>query len=215
MSRTDLSAKRSELGLRGDVARAAQRARGRPRPGARSPAGVAALALALLVAACDAAPNANSPTGQFLRGTSQTPTSLDPNDFRAPVPCPRVQLLPETETLRVTRGGSDLEPGVLVYQARIDDTARECNRTESGIAVRVGVRGRALSGPQGAPGTVTLPVRVAVREGGTITYSKLHQVSVTLTDGAPSVPFAFVDGEIRVTDESARILVGFDAGARR
>lgn len=177
----------------------------------------AAVCLALLAAACGrgGVPDAEEPLGQFFRGTAAEPTTIDPEQFRPIGPCPRVALLPETESLRITRGGDEFEEGTLVYQARIDDTARECSADGDVTRVRVGVAGRALSGPDEIPGTVRLPIRIVVREGGEVVYSKLHRVEVTLTEETPSAPFAFVDEEVRVSDrEGARILVGFDERGR-
>ncbi len=191
------------------------RAAGSRRGAAAGLAGLALAALALAACGGGGRTTADEPLGQFLRGTTQPAAGLDPAEFRAPAPCPRVQLLPDTETIRVTRGGNDLEPGVLVYQARIDDTARECTPAGEATAVRVGIRGRALSGPEGPAGTVRLPLRVAVREGGEVTYSRLHRVEVTLTAAEPARNFAFVDEGVRVSDPtSAEILVGFDEGGR-
>lgn len=184
---------------------------------ARFRLGAAAAGLALLVGACGGTgvPSATSPAGQFLRGTAQEPRSIDTSRLRAPTPCPPVSILPDTQSLRVTTGGNDLEEGTLRWQARIDRTARECEPLEDGFRVRVGIAGRALSGPEGAPGTVTLPIRVVVREGGEVTYSKLHTTQVSLTAGAPTASFAIVDEEVRISGQGARILVGFDDRARR
>lgn len=188
------------------------------RPGGT--AGVAAgpiLVLVFALGGCggisDAVPDATSPAGQFLRGTSAAPTTLNPADFRVRGPCPRVEILPETETVRATTGGTEFEEGELRYQARLERTARECNPGPTGTTVKVGLAGRALSGPGEPPGQIRLPIRIAVREGEAVVYSKIHPVSVTLTAGAPSVPWAIVVEDIVVQDPAtAEILVGFDPG---
>lgn len=182
------------------------------------PARLAALlAAAVLATACGnvSRPTATSPLGQFLRGTTQEPTTLAPEVLRAPTSCPQVRIQPGTEAIRVTEPGTQFEEGALRYQARIDRTARECTPAEGRLGVRVGVAGRALSGPKGAPGAIRLPVRIAVREGDEVVYSKLHTVTVTLTDAAPSQEWAMVDEEVVVSSaDTATIIVGFDEGGR-
>jgi len=186
-------------------------------------AALSAPLLALSLGACSSissvtsavTPDANSSMGKFLRGTSAEPTTIDMTQFEKTVTCPRVQILPETHTLRVTFGGTEYEPGVVRYQATIADTARECVQGSDGKIVKVGVAGRALSGPRGSAGTIKLPLRIVVQEGDTVTYSKLHTVSVNLTDSDPSQKWAFVQPDIAVTDpDRAKILVGFDDKGR-
>ena len=160
-------------------------------------------------------PSAQSGMGKFLRGTTAEPTTIDLEQFRKTVSCPPVEILPDTHTLRVTTGGSEYEAGVVRYQATLTQTARECAPGSDGKQARVGLAGRALSGPKGAAGTIKLPLRVVVREGDTVTYSKLHVVTVDLTSAEPSKDWAFVDSDIVIKDpEIAKILVGFDEKGR-
>ena len=160
-------------------------------------------------------PDANSSMGKCLRGTTAEPTTIDVSDFAKTVTCPRIEILPDTQTLRVTTGGSEYEPGVVRYQATIADTARECTDGPNGKIVKVGVRGRALSGPKGAAGAIKLPLRIAVREGDSVTYSTLQMVSVNLTSANPSQQWAYVQHDIAIADpENAKILVGFDEKGR-
>lgn len=161
-------------------------------------------------------PSADSAFGSFLRGTAQEPTSIDIEQFRKKPPCPRIEILPDTQTLRVTTGGDAFEEGVVRYQASLSKTARECTDGADGSKhIRVGLAGRAISGPKGAAGTIKLPLRIAVREGDSVTYSKLHVVTVQLTDAEPSKDWVLVDSDVVATDpDSAKILVGFDEKGR-
>ncbi len=160
-------------------------------------------------------PSAQSGMGKFLRGTTAEPTTIDLEQFRKTVSCPPVQILPDTQTLRVTTGKSEYEEGVVRYQATLSQTARECTPGSEGKQARVGLAGRALSGPKGPAGTIKLPLRVVVREGDSVTYSKLHVVTVDLTAAEPSKDWAFVDSDIVIKDpEIAKILVGFDEKGR-
>lgn len=185
------------------VRTAADGTRGRVRAAALAVAASAALA------ACNSGSTspASSPLGQFLRGTTAEPTTIDPKIVAPAVPCPRVRLQPSTEVLR--REDAAGGQGSLRWQASIVRTARECTPTEAGVAVRVGVSGRVIEGPKGAPDVVELPLRVAVREGDSVTYSRVHNVAVTME--ATSQSWAFVDDEVTIAEpERAEIVVGFD-----
>lgn len=174
---------------------------------------------AALLGACSSidalTPSADSGVGKFLRGTTAEPTTIDLEQYRKKVSCPRVEILPDTHTLRVATGGNEYEEGVVRYQATLATTARECAPGSDGKQARVGMAGRALSGPKGAAGTIKLPLRVVVREGDSVTYSKLHVVTVELTSAEPSKDWAFVDSDIVINNpEIAKILVGFDEKGR-
>ncbi len=142
-----------------------------------------------------------------FRGTTQAPQQPDLGPELVAV-CPDVSINPGTESLR-RDGGNDSEE-TLRFQASINNTARECKRAEGGVAIRVGVSGRVVEGTAGAPTTIELPVRVAVREGGEVTYSRLHSVQVAMDSVSKS--WAFVDEAVFVSDpSSAIIVVGFDS----
>jgi hypothetical protein len=57
--------------------------------------------------------------------------------------------------------GNDLR-----YQATISKIARECSVTAGQITARIGIQGRVIAGPAGAPPSVQVPVRVAVVQAG-------------------------------------------------
>jgi len=153
---------------------------------------------------------ATTAVGQFVRGTTQEPTTIDPELLEPTVACPPISIQPGTEALRreAAGGGED----ALRWQASITRTARECVREGEGegaiLIVRVGISGRVIEGAGGAPEVVELPLRVAVREGGEVTYSRIHNVNVSME--GTSQPWAFVDEDVRVGAANARILVGFD-----
>ncbi len=67
-------------------------------------------------------PTANSGVGKFLRGTTAEPTTIDLEQYRTKVSCPPVEILPDTQTLRVTTGKSEFEEGVVRYQATLATT---------------------------------------------------------------------------------------------
>ncbi|MEM8855548.1 MAG: hypothetical protein AAGD34_17725 [Pseudomonadota bacterium] len=169
------------------------------------------------MAACgtdSTSPSTGSVT-QFFRGSTQTPESTATNAGTAAaetitVGCPAVSILPDTESLRRLDASGDEE--ALRWQASITKTARECTKISDGVSIRVGVAGRVVEGVKGAPDQVELPLRIAVREGGEVTYSRLHNVQVSLA-GAASQSWAFVDDTVKVDEPGrAEIIVGFDGG---
>ncbi|MEM6762579.1 MAG: hypothetical protein AAF615_06870 [Pseudomonadota bacterium] len=163
----------------------------------------------LLVAGCGAGvvTPATTAIGQFFESDNEEQTTIDPALLRPEAACPVITILPETESIRRDDGSGG--EGTLRWQASITKTARSCTPGAEGTAIRVGVSGRVIEGPRGAPEAVELPVRVAVREAGEVTYSRLHNVQVTRS--GPSQDWAFVDEAIVVEKpESAEIVVGFD-----
>ena len=84
--------------------------------------------------------------------------------------------------------GNDLR-----YQATITTTARECTRTGGQITARIGIQGRVIAGPAGAP-----PRRdPAARRGGAgrrqekTIATKAYRTSVSMSEDG-SVPFTLV-----------------------
>lgn len=80
--------------------------------------------------------------------------------------CPMVSIRPGAATYAV---GAQGKPGVgndLSYQATITRTARSCDLTNGQVSVKIGIQGRVIVGPAGAPETVQVPLRVAVVQEG-------------------------------------------------
>ena len=80
----------------------------------------------------------------------------------------------------------------LRYQATIVRTAREC-RVNSGImTMKVGIEGRVITGPAGGPGTVNVPICLALVQEGVnpkTILSKFANQQVEITGSVNSVPF--------------------------
>src|SRR4029079_18383602 len=102
--------------------------------------------------------------------------------------CPPVQVRSGTSTLTSSADPSG-EPTAtgLRYQVGISNTARECRGVPGNmVAIRVGIQGRAILGPQGSPGTIDVPIRYAVVfetvPPGTI-VTKFERLSVTVAPG--------------------------------
>ena len=72
--------------------------------------------------------------------------------------------------------GNDLR-----FQATITKTARECTINGGEITARIGIQGRVIAGPAGAPASVQVPLRVAVVQGGVgekVIATKAYQTTV-------------------------------------
>jgi hypothetical protein len=107
-----------------------------------------------------------------------------------------------------------------MHRGEITETARECAPGISGgLNVKYGFSGRVLLGPQGKPGTVTLPVKITITDASRNTV-KAEQVKlpVTIPGGQPVGQFSVVR-EVLVpappgaSPRNYRILIGFDRKA--
>jgi hypothetical protein len=86
--------------------------------------------------------------------------------------------------------GNDLR-----YQGTITRTARDCNLSNGQIIARIGIQGRVIVGPAGAPPTVDVPIRVAVVQDGApekIIATKAYKTTVDLPPGELNSEFSLV-----------------------
>lgn len=135
--------------------------------------------------------------------------------------CPDVKIRAGASTYAVAAPGKQAVGSDVRYQATITRTARDCNLSGGQITARVGIQGRVIAGPAGAPATVEVPLRVAVVQGGvnekTITTTVVR-TTVSMAEGL-SVPFSVVAEDIVYPAVSADIndsyvfYIGFDPQA--
>ncbi len=135
--------------------------------------------------------------------------------------CPDVKIRFGASTYSVGLPGKQAAGNDLRYQATITKTARECNLNAGQITARIGIQGRVIAGPAGAPASVEVPLRVAVVQGGvsekTIT-TKVVKTTVNM-DESGSVPFTVVAEDVVYPAVSAEIndsyifYIGFDPQA--
>jgi hypothetical protein len=135
--------------------------------------------------------------------------------------CPDVKVRAGASTYAVAALGKQPVGSEVRYQATITRTARDCNLNAGQITARVGIQGRVIVGPAGAPATVEIPLRVAVVQGGvnekTITTTVVR-TTVSMGEGL-SVPFSVVAEDIVYPAVSADIndsyifYIGFDPQA--
>jgi len=108
--------------------------------------------------------------------------------------CPPVQIRAGASTYAVGLPGKQAVGNDLRFQATITKTARECDYNSGQITARIGIQGRVIAGPAGAPSVVQVPMRVAVVQGGVsekTIATKAYQTTVNMTESG-SEPFTLV-----------------------
>jgi len=154
----------------------------------------------------------------FFLGTPATPQQRQANAPREELECPTMEVRSGASTITVHGPGDAVATNVR-YQATIGQTARECVPLGANITMKVGVQGRIILGPLGAPGKLDVPVRMAlVKEGPEpkTLWTKLYQVPVSIAAGQTNVPFIHVEPDLTFPApkgedlESYVVYVGFD-----
>jgi hypothetical protein len=152
--------------------------------------------------------NSNSPAPQPADGSAA-----------ADIDCPSVEYRQGAATYAVNNSGAENSALSLRYQASFTQTARECVLRGNNLTIKVGVQGRVVVGPAGAPGSITIPLRYAlVREGmePKTLWTKLFMVPVTIPQDQLNLPWLHIEEEMTVPRPSANeieayvIYVGFD-----
>ena len=132
--------------------------------------------------------------------------------------CPSVSILGDTNVYQNYARGGEGNPNMLIHQANITQTARECTDMGAEMYIKVGVAGRVLGGPKStAKDKAVLPLRIVVKQHDKVLYSKLHKVPVMLAPPDRSGLFAKVDEAIAIPmprERNVQILVGFDSGKK-
>ena len=117
------------------------------------------------------------------------------------IECPGISVRTGAATLMIGSKTGEAEPTALDlrYQVTIVRTARECQVNSGIMTMKVGVEGRVITGPAGGPGTVDVPLRLAVVQEGVnpkTIMSRFASVQVVVTSAVDRVPFVHVDPEI-------------------
>ena len=137
--------------------------------------------------------------------------------------CPDVQVRTGASTLMIgskPSGKGEPAPLDMRYQGSIINTARECHLNAGILTVKVGVEGRVVTGPAGGPGSINVPLRIAVVHEGIdprTVVSKFVNVPVTIANQVDRVTFTHVDPDVSfpmprpVSDIASYVIyVGFD-----
>jgi hypothetical protein len=123
------------------------------------------------------------------------------NASTADVECPEVQVRTGAGTLMIGSKPGAGEPAALDvrYQGSIIRTARECHVNAGIMTMKIGIEGRVITGPAGGPGTLDVPLRIAVvREGinPKTVVSKFGRETVTISGAIDRVVFTHVDPDV-------------------
>ena len=171
---------------------------------------LAALVLPLALAGCGASEGIG---GNILSVVAPKPQEMDPALYAATPVCPNVEIRDGTEFMPVFKPGKFGDTSQILFQASVQRVARDCDNDGEGIRVRVGVAGRVLSGPTGATGASTVPIRIAVMVGDKVVYSKLHPAAVDVQAPDYSALWSVVDDGIVLSiadSKEATIYAGLD-----
>jgi hypothetical protein len=124
-------------------------------------------------------------------GDAKAAYALPPN-----FECPSVSVRQGAGTLSVSSNPAEPNALNLRYQVGIGTTARECRLVGGMVTLKVGVEGRVILGPAGAPGEIKVPLRFAVVQEGiepkTIA-TELKQFSVVIPPNDNNVPYTYVE----------------------
>ena len=134
----------------------------------------------------------------FFGGKSDEPAESAPAvvspEPETDLTCPPVSIRAGASTYAVAMPGKQPVGNDVRFQATITRTARSCTKTGDQIIARIGIQGRVIAGPAGAPATVDIPLRVAVVQGGVqekTIATKAYQTNVSMSEDG-SEPFTLV-----------------------
>ena len=195
-----------------------------------------AAALSLLIASSAFVPPATAQQsftdklkGLFGGGSKpqeqQQAPPVDPTAPQVMNDCPQVTIRAGASTYAVAAPGKQPIGNDVRFEATITKLARDCTRLGGDITARIGIQGRVIVGPSGAPPSVEVPLRIAVVQDGlnpkTI-VSNFGKEAVTLNDQVDRAAFTHIDDTISFPlprplglIDAYVVYVGFDpAGAR-
>jgi len=168
-------------------------------------AALAALSLALGVASFAPPAASQSLTDRFKslfggksdddsvqQGTG--PSGGPPADATEGLTCPPVNIRAGASTYAGAAPGKQAVGNDVRFQATITKTARECLLNGNEITAHIGIQGRVIAGPAGAPATVDIPMRVAVVQSGVgekVIATRAYRTTVQMSEDG-NVPFSLV-----------------------
>jgi hypothetical protein len=193
---------------------------------ATSAAATAALLLAIGCGVFAAPAAAQSLSDRFKSlfggGTAKDDVPVVGQEGPAPeLNCPPVSIRAGASTYLVGAPGKPAVGNDVRFQASITRTSRDCAINSGQITARIGIQGRVIAGPAGAPETVEVPMRIAVVQGGVnekTIATKAYRTTVTMTEGG-STPFTIIADDMvypapAAADGDAYIFyIGFDPQA--
>jgi hypothetical protein len=151
----------------------------------------------------------------------QSAAPPDPSQAQVEDNCPPVSIRAGASTYAVGASGKAAVGNDVRFQATITRTARDCTRMNGEITARIGIQGRVIAGPAGAPASVEIPLRVAVVKGGVsekVIATKPYRTTVAMSEEG-NVPFTLVAEDLvypippGATGDSYIFYIGFDPQA--
>ena len=155
--------------------------------------------------------------------SSRAPTTPATEEFD----CPRIDIRAGASTLLVNAGQPSEEGNALAlrYQGTFIRAARECRVTGNMVNIRIGIEGRVILGPAGAPGQVRFPLRYALVDRRSLNtskpiWSKLQIINVEIPPQTANVNFTHIADDLTVPIPPAAelenwvIYIGFDPNRR-
>ncbi len=112
--------------------------------------------------------------------------------------CPPVSIRAGASTYLVGEQGKPAVGDAVRFQESITRTSRECSINAGVITARVGIQGRVIAGPAGAPQIVEVPMRIAVVQGGVTEKTiatKAYKTTVTMNEEG-SAPFTIIADDV-------------------
>src|SRR5262249_5678800 len=131
-----------------------------------------------------------------LRGENAPLPQPASSSAAADIECPSVEYRQGAATFAANTPGAEASALSLRYQASFTQTARECVLRGSDLIIKVGVQGRIVIGPAGAPSSITIPLRYAlVREGREpkTLWTKLFMVPVAIPQNQLNLPWLHIE----------------------
>jgi hypothetical protein len=152
---------------------------------------------------------------------AQSAAPTEPSQAQVEDNCPPVSIRAGASTYAVGASGKAATGNDVRFQATITKTARDCTKMNGEITARIGIQGRVIAGPAGAPASVEIPLRVAVVKGGVaekVIATKPYRTTVAMSEEG-NVPFTLVADDLvypippGTTGDSYIFYIGFDPQA--
>jgi len=151
----------------------------------------------------------------------QSAAPTEPSEAQVEENCPPVTIRAGASTYAVGASGKAATGNEVRFQATITKTARDCTKANGEITARIGIQGRVIAGPAGAPASVEIPLRVAVVQGGVsekVIATKPYRTTVAMSEDS-NVPFTLVADDLvypippGTTGDQYIFYIGFDPQA--
>ncbi|ARM87322.1 hypothetical protein RHEC894_CH00981 [Rhizobium sp. CIAT894] len=175
---------------------------GDSKPAAAQPSGTAQI-----MPLAPANPSSNNPS----IGTAKTAQGTV-----APVvqgACPQIFMRDQDAIFRTYAKGKKDDPQQIVFQASFGDYTRQCSLSDTNLTMTVVAQLRLITGPAGAAGPVTLPIRVSIVDGENVLYSEVTKFPTEIPAGAPGTQVIFRKDGIKMpvgAGALVRVNIGFD-----